>query len=324
MSYGRFLASLLAIGILLAPSFAEARAGKGFSGGSRGQRSYSAPPPTQSAPAAKPLERSATPEQTRPQQATPTPSPSASPMGAASPGRSFFGGLMGGMLGAGILGLLLGNGFAGGMGFGGMLGGLLQMALLGGLAYLAFSFFKRRGFGLSGQPAMAGASGMGQRAPDEAPPQIVLPRDNASQLSAIAPTGMPLTLQAQDFDAFEQMLHGVQSAWSRRDLEALHELTTDEMQGYFKELLEELANAGLENHIDSVKLEKGDLSESWSEGDLDFATVSMRFSALDYTFDKASGKIVEGSDRQRMEATEYWTFRRENSGDWKLSAIQQV
>ncbi|CAA6603342.1 conserved membrane hypothetical protein [Rhodospirillaceae bacterium LM-1] len=327
MSYGKFIASLLAIGLLLAPSFAEARAGKGFSGGSRGQRSYSAPPPTQSAPAAKPMERSAAPEQARPQQATPS-SPSASPMGAASPGRSFFGGLMGGMVGAGILGLLLGNGFAGGMGFGGMLGGLLQMALLGGLAYLAFSFFRRRGFGASPQPAMAGAGGMGQRVPDEAPTPIIMQRqatpNNASQAAPAMSAGMPLTLQAQDFDSFEQTLHGVQSAWSRRDLEALGEQTTDEMHGYFKELLAELDGAGLENHIDSVKLEKGDLSESWSEGGVDFATVSLRFSALDYTFDKASGKIVEGSDRQRMEATEYWTFRRENSDGWKLSAIQQV
>ncbi|TAN57834.1 MAG: hypothetical protein EPN26_02230, partial [Rhodospirillales bacterium] len=143
-------------------------------------------------------------------------------------------------------------------------------------------------------------------------------------MGASVAAGPSLTLAPADFDAFEQTLNGVQSAWSRRDLDGLNALSTDEMGGYFAGQLKELADAGLENHIDSVKLEKGDLSEAWSEGVTDLATVSLRFTALDYTFDKASGKIVEGSDRERIEATEYWTFQRQSNGPWKLSAIQQV
>lgn len=324
---GKFLASVLALGIALAPSFADARAGKGFSGGSRGQRSYSAPPPTQSAPAAKPLERSATPEPSRQQAAPAQPgqAPMASPM---SPGRSFFSGLAGGLIGAGIAGMLFGNGFGGGMGAGGMLGGLLQLALLGGLGWLAYNFFRRRSQASAPQPAMAG--GMSSSPLQNRLETIKLEREPilAGGLgggSAVAPlAGTGLALQVQDFETFEQTLHAVQSAWSRRDLEGIKAVTTDEMGGYFGEQLKELADAGLENHIDSVKLDKGDLSESWNEAGSDFATVSLRFSALDYTFDKASGKIVEGSDRERIEATEYWTFQREAAGNWKLSAIQQV
>lgn len=316
------LAFCLALGLILAPSLADARAGKGFSGGSRGQRSYSAPPPTQSAPAAKPLERSTTPEQSRQaQQATPQaqpgPAPMASPM---SPGRSFFSGLAGGLIGAGIAGMLFGNGFGGGMGMGGMLGGLLQVALLGGLAYLLFSFFKRRSQTAQARPAMAG----GPQMPFEMAESAPVGGGGLGQGTVSPQHGISLSLLAQDFDAFEQTLHVVQSAWSRRDLDGLRSSTTAEMHGYFAELLGKLADEGLENHIDSVKLDKGDLSEAWNEGRTDFATVSLRFSALDYTFDKASGKIVEGSDRERIDVTEYWTFQRENSGDWKLAAIQQV
>lgn len=316
------LAFFLALGLILAPSLADARAGKGFSGGSRGQRSYSAPPPTQSAPAAKPLERSTTPEQARPaQQAAPQQQPGQAPMASPmSPGRSFFSGLMGGLIGAGIAGMLFGNGFGGGMGMGGMLGGLLQVALLGGLAYLLFSFFKRRSQTAQARPALAGGPQMPFEMPESTPIGGGLGQGAAPPLNR----GISLNLQAQDFDAFEQSLHAVQSSWSRRDLEGLRAATTEEMHGYFAELLNKLADEGLENHIDSVKLEKGDLSEAWSEGGIDYATVSLRFSALDYTFDKASGKIVEGSDRERIDATEYWTFQRKNSGGWKLSAIQQV
>jgi predicted lipid-binding transport protein (Tim44 family) len=318
--FGKFLALFVAFGIALAPAFAEARAGKGFSGGSRGQRSYSAPPPTQSAPAAKPLERSTTPapsqQQAQPAQPSAAPQqPMSSPM---SPGRSFFSGLMGGLIGAGIAGMLFGNGFGGGMGFGGMLGGLLQVALLGGLAYLAFNFFRRRAQQSAPQPAMAGG------VPSERLDQVMQRREAVAPIAGGLPSGLPLTLQAQDFDAFEQLLYAVQSAWSRRDFDGLKSLATPEMFTYFEEQLKELAATGLENHIDSVKLDKGDLSESWSENGADFATVSLRFSALDYSFDKASGKIVEGSDRERIDVTEYWTFTRTPGQDWKLSAIQQV
>ncbi|MBF0167488.1 MAG: TIM44-like domain-containing protein [Alphaproteobacteria bacterium] len=314
-SRAKFLICLLALGIALAPSWAEARAGKGFSGGSRGQRTYQAPPPTQSAPAAKPMERSATPEQAaRPQAAPQTQPGMASPL---SPGRSFFSGMMGGLIGAGIAGMLFGGGFGGGMGAGGFLGGLLQVALLGGLAWLLFSFFKRRSQQNAPQPAMAGAGNL-----PSLPEPIVLNREASTGVFGGA--SAQLALEAADFDAFEQALNSVQSAWSRRDREGLALLTTEEMGGYFAQHLGDLEGKGLENHIDSVKLEKGDLSEAWSEGTSDFATVSLRFSALDYTFDKASGKIVEGSDRERIEAVEYWTFVRENNGAWKLSAIQQA
>jgi len=72
-----------------------------------------------------------------------------------------------------------------------------------------------------------------------------------------------------------------------------------------------------------VKLLQGDLAEAWREGETDYATVAMRWSALDYTTD-TSGSVVDGSRTQRSESVEIWTFLRAGAaGKWLLSAIQQ-
>ena len=50
----------------------------------------------------------------------------------------------------------------------------------------------------------------------------------------------------------------------------------------------------------------------------------MRFSARDWTEERATGRVVEGDPNRPVEATEVWTFRRERGGPWRLSAIQQA
>jgi predicted lipid-binding transport protein (Tim44 family) len=76
-----------------------------------------------------------------------------------------------------------------------------------------------------------------------------------------------------------------------------------------------------------VKLLQGDLSEAWSEDGDDYATVAMRFSMIDITQERATGRIISGDAHQPVEAVEVWTFiRRSGSGTqgWQLSAIQQA
>ena len=75
------------------------------------------------------------------------------------------------------------------------------------------------------------------------------------------------------------------------------------------------------NRISDVKLLQGDLSEAWSEGQDEYATVAMRYSLNDKIVDRASGRVVE---EEPSEATELWTFRRARGGQWMLSAIQQT
>jgi predicted lipid-binding transport protein (Tim44 family) len=99
------------------------------------------------------------------------------------------------------------------------------------------------------------------------------------------------------------------------------------MLSYFAAELDGNAKQGVRNEVSQPKLLQGDLAEAWREADGEFATVAMRFSVLDATVEKASGRLVSGSASTPQEATEVWTFRRPLNGtprQWELSAIQQA
>ncbi|HLH11547.1 MAG TPA: TIM44-like domain-containing protein [Methylovirgula sp.] len=308
MFRAKLLILLLAAGLALGMTGdASARAGMGFSMGSRGYRTYSMPAPTPISPYASPLQRSWTPNRpyTQPNYGTPG-------YGYSGFGRGFFGGLMGGFLGAGLLGLLFGHGFFGGVGGGfSLLGLLLQLGLIYLLIRFALNFFGNR------QPAFYTGQGMGQGAF-----QGGWAGGYGSQ-----PSGPPLSISAQDYDAFEQRLGEVQDAYSHEDLARLRRLATQEMTSYFAEELQGHARRGEINRVSNVKLLQGNLSEAWREGGAEYATVAMRFSLIDVMVDRSSGRIVSGDPNVPQEVTELWTFvRPAGSGPdaWQLSAIQQV
>lgn len=99
------------------------------------------------------------------------------------------------------------------------------------------------------------------------------------------------------------------------------------MLSYLSQELADNAKRGLRNEIASVKLLQGDVSEAWRENGSDYATVAMRFSLIDAMIDQASGRVVSGDRARPSEATELWTFRRDDRarGDgWQLSAVQQA
>ena len=302
------IAALAVAALAFAPSLADARAGSGSSMGSRGGRTYSAPPTTNTAPStASPMERSYS---TRP---APSPGYGGAP-GMQTPARSGFGsGLLGGLLGVGLGGLLFGNGMfggGGGMGGFGFIGFLLQMVLLFFVARWLFRMFARR------QPAMAGMGNSFARGPQPGPMPMPM-QGGAPQLAA------PVAIGPADYSAFERLLQDVQAAWSAQDMRALQGLSTPEMVSYFGEQLSAQASRGVHNTVTDVKLEKGDLAEAWSEGGLQYATVAMRFSMLDVTRD-STGRVVDGDVAVRTMATELWTFVRSSGGRWLLSAIQQA
>jgi len=92
---------------------------------------------------------------------------------------------------------------------------------------------------------------------------------------------------------------------------------------YFTKDLEANRARNVVNKVSGTRLLQGDLAEAWREGDTDFASVAMRFSMVDKTLDRSSGRLVEGSE-QPSEATEVWTFLRTRGANWELSAIQQT
>ena len=317
----RVLAALLTASLAVAPAFvpeeAWARGGRGASMGSRGSRTYSAPPATNTAPGGgTSFQRSMTP-QAAPSYAT----PAARPASGLSRGGAFTSGLLGGLIGAGIGGLLLGHGLTGGLGgFFSFIGLALQLLLLFFVArwlYRRFAGGGRPALATAGGPVNAGGAMTGGAMMREAQPLSTRP-----MLGGVAAQNQ-LAITKPDYEAFEQNLKGIQAAWSAQDMLRIQALTTPEMAGYFNEQLSDLASRGLRNTTSDVRLDRGDLAEAWTEGGRDYATVAMNFSMLDVTRD-AGGRVIEGDAAARTQATELWTFVRASGGRWILSAIQQA
>ena len=344
---GLFAVAALGIAVsFIAVDMAEARrASGGF--GSRGTRTFSAPPATATTPGqAAPINRSMTPNTNQATQ----------PGGAARPAaqapqqsRGMFGGMMGGLMGGllmgGLFGMLMGGGFGGMAGFFGL---LIQGLLIGGLVMLAMRFFASR---RQGKPAFGGAAGNGSARNDYSAPQsnqnsmggFKIPQMGAKAGSfsgaAAADTAAPVApkpvphenamsegdeigVTQVDLETFQKTLQNVQAAYAAEDYGTLRKLTTPEAMSYLAEELSDHATSGVKNDVRDVTLLQGDVSEAWHEEGKDYATVAMRYSAIDVMRDRNTGKIVEGDEHKPEESTELWTFVRQNGSEWQVAAIQ--
>ncbi|MCR6737242.1 MAG: Tim44-like domain-containing protein [Afipia sp.] len=301
------LAMPLAIAIT---SSADARVG---SGGSRGMRTWSAPPTTRTAPnVAQPMQRSIT----QPSMTNPAAGAAASKGGFFNrPGMGMLGGLAAGFLGAGLLGMLFGGGLFGGLGgLSSIVGLILQIGLIYLVVRLAMSWWQRRN-----APAYASASAAPGPTPSQAP--LASARSGFGFGLGGDSNDAPLEIKPDDYDAFERLLGEVNTAWSNQDIAKLHTLATPEMVSYFTADLNANKERGVVNTVSGVKLLQGDLAEAWREGPTDYATVALRYSLVDKTVEQATGKVVEGSDTP-TEVTDVWTFTRRPGSGWELSAIQ--
>ena len=195
-------------------------------------------------------------------------------------------GLAGGFIGSWLFGHM---GYAAdGTGGGSGLGMILQILIIGLLIYFAIrlvprprpSAFRRRGIVPSRHRVRPGRRRLRQ------------PRDR----------GRDINLGDADLNAFQQIHAAVQEAWSAGDLGRLRRLMTPEMLSYFSEELTRNASQGTQNIVANVELLKGDLSESWDEGDLQYATAYMRWRALDYVVPSRPFARRPGLPRQRRPA----------------------
>lgn len=306
----------VALPLMMAISAADARVGGGGSSGSRGGRTFSAPPSTSTAPnAAQPMNRTMT-QPGSPGMAGPAAAGAAAKGGFFNrPGMGMLGGLAAGFLGAGLLGMLFGGGMFSGLGgLSSIIGLILQIGLIIIVVRLAMSWWQRRHATAS---AYAGpASG-----PDAGNGPLNSLRTGTG--FGLGSGTAPLEIGPADYEAFERLLGDVQAAWSNEDVAKLHTLATPEMVSYFTKDLEANKARNDVNKVTDVKLLQGDLAEAWREGETDYASVAMRFSLVDKTLERGTDKLVAGSEAP-IEATEVWTFVRPRASNWELSAIQQT
>src|SRR6516165_6472476 len=217
------IALALALPTVIVVSSADARIGGGFSSGSRGSRTFSAPPSTSTAPGtATPFNRTYSQPGMN----------STAPMGGGlfnRPGGGMLRGLAAGFLGAGLLGLLFGGGLFGGLGgLSSIFGLIIQIVLVVFLVRMAMSWWQRR---QTPQAAYAGATA-GAAGPE------------ANYRSGLGGFGFgannaPLEIQPTDYEAFERLLGEIQTAWSNEDIGRLRMLATPEMVSYLEGDLEQ-------------------------------------------------------------------------------------
>ncbi len=325
--YGKFF-GILAIGLaamLSVADMAEARRAGGFSSfGSRGTRTFSAPATTRTAPTtAAPIERTMTPQ-------SQTTRPAAAPNQTGRTGGLFgglAGGLMGGLLMGGLFGMLMGSGFGGGFGF-------LSLILQGALIFFLIRFLMRM-FGNNGQTAFSGA-GVAARSNAATGPGFEIPRmgasaglggsaaSTASASRASAGSADEIGIGQKDLERFEGLLKEMQGAYANEDYAALRRITTPEAMSYLAEELSENATKGVKNEVRDVHLVQGDVAESWREGNVDYATVAMRYESIDYIRDRSSDRVVSGDPVNLTESVEIWTFVRKPGSEWQISAIQSA
>jgi predicted lipid-binding transport protein (Tim44 family) len=286
--------------------------------GSRGTKTFSAPPPTQTAPtAAAPIQRSVTPSAPGANTAARPGAPATQPGGFFNrPG--LLGGLAAGFLGAGLFGLLFGNGLLGGLGgFASMLGLILQLGIIAIIGYMLWSWWQRRN-----QPATAYAGSPYLRdVHQDTKPQNFAGLGGSAAAPASKAGSDEIGTTPADFDHFERLLGEIQLAYGAEDLNRLRACLTPEMLSYFSEELTNNASRGVVNKVSDVKLLQGDLAEAWREGAREYASVAIRYAINDQMVERATGRVISGGPQ---EATEVWTFVRIQRGAWLLSAIQQV
>lgn len=316
------VAAVLGLSLVMGLSLAsEADARRGGSFGSRGARTHSAPPPTQTAPTqTAPVQRSMTsPQPGQPGAATAARPQAAKPVNAPKPGGILGNRLFQGLMVGGLIGMLLGHGF--GAGLAGALGGILQIALLALAGMLIFKFFANRR-----RPATAAAAGPMSAANTSfrSPFDVQQPASGGYAPAAAPYAGEDFAAQTSDREVFERMLREVQEAFGREDYAAIRERSTPEIMSYLAEELSQNATRGVRNQVSDVQMLEGDVAEAWREGDAEYATAALRYSSRDRMVDRESGAVVEGDPNAVTETTELWTFVRQPGQAWKLSAIQEA
>jgi len=290
---------------------AWARAGGGFSSGSRGSRSFSSP--------------------SMPSRMSQSFSPGMSPYqgfgyrGSPSP---FWSGLAGGIAG-GFIGNLLfgGRAFGGPMGYGyGGGPGLLDVLIIGALIYFLYRFFTSR----RGRPSMYheevesypryGRAYDDGGQPADTPPLIEVERG----LEEIRRADPSFTTE-NFLETAEDLFFRIQAAWMNRSLDGVKNLLTIEMRDYFSGEFERMKQQHIINRLENIAVRKVEPAEVWQESGRDFITVLFTANLLDYTVDDNTGEVMEGDKLNPVKFQEFWTFSRGvGAGQWQLAGINQL
>jgi predicted lipid-binding transport protein (Tim44 family) len=282
----------LFVGVALMPLDADAARGRMGSGKSMGVQRQAQPPQKATPPT----------QQQQAQQAGQAQTPA-----QAAPQRSRWLGPLAGLAAGLGLGWLFANG-----GFGPMVGALL-MALLAAFVVMAVLRYISSRNRREERPMQY--AGMGSETVAAPPPSQQLPLGSASSEPASRSQFAPNIPAGFDVEGFlkqaKRNFLALQEANDRGDLNALREVTTEEMFNSLKD--EVAARAGSKQQTDVVNL-NASLLELVTEGNQHWASV--RF----------TGTIREDASELPQPFEEIWHLQKpvDDSAGWTLAGIQQV
>ncbi len=209
-------------------------------------------------------------------------------------------------------------GLAAGLGlaylFGNQLGSVLMALLMVGavvvIAMLALRYFARN----RAQPAMqgAGASTSYKTGPQYAPVTPQMPAGGVAAAPHLAAPAVPANFDVPGFIVqAKQAFLAVQGANDRGDVDALREMSTDQMFDVLKK--DVLDRNGATQSVEVVEL-NADVVEVVTEGNMHWASV------------RYSGKLREDGTVMPSAFNEMWNLRKpvDGSSGWLLAGIQQL
>ena len=245
-------------------------------------------------------------------------------------GNSFLRGLGGGLLGGFLGSLLFGSLVHAGGGIGGTGIGLFQLLIIGGIGYFLYKrFFSRPGSRNRGPdsrqyPGPSGYTpppppGSSRSAGIDAPP----PGGGSTQFQEQA--GQMSINQDEIKELAQDIFFKVQAAWMRRDIDAIRDLLGPELLDQYQREFQDMKARGIVNRLENIAVRNVEIVEQGREAGLEFVKVRFNANLLDYSVDEATGRVVEGSDREPVKFQEIWTLARpEGTADWKLYAVEEV
>ncbi|NLI77660.1 MAG: TIM44-like domain-containing protein [Candidatus Riflebacteria bacterium] len=119
----------------------------------------------------------------------------------------------------------------------------------------------------------------------------------------------PAWNQARFLTRVRQAFTAIQEGWSRADLAKAQAFLSDGVYDRFQILLRELAEAGLRDHLEELKVLDTTLRQVESDPGFDTVHVSIRASATNYRVAARTGKWVEGPTTPEV-FEEVWSFLR--------------
>lgn len=119
----------------------------------------------------------------------------------------------------------------------------------------------------------------------------------------------PAWNQARFLNRVRQAFTAIQEGWSRADLAKAQAFLSDGVYDRFQILLRELAEAGLRDHLEELKVLDTTLRQVESDPGFDTIHVSIRASATNYRVAARTGKWVEGPTTPEV-FEEVWSFLR--------------